>query len=72
VAHALGGAIFDPFFTTKEPGCGTGLGLSFVAGVAGAMGGGIETWNLPGGGACFRMHLAAIPPAGCSAEPQAA
>lgn len=72
VAYALGGAIFDPFFTTKEPGCGTGLGLSFVAGVAGAMGGGIETWNLPGGGACFRMDLAAIPPAGASANPHAA
>jgi PAS domain S-box-containing protein len=72
VAHALGRAIFDPFFTTKEPGCGTGLGLSFVAGVAGAMGGGIETWNLPGGGACFRMDLAAIPEAAASANSHAA
>jgi two-component system C4-dicarboxylate transport sensor histidine kinase DctB len=51
--------IFDPFFTTKDPGRGTGLGLPFAAGVARAMGGGIETWNLPGGGACFRMELAA-------------
>lgn len=67
VADALAGAIFDPFFTTKEPGCGTGLGLSFVAGVARAMGGGIETWNLPGGGACFRIELAAIPDAVCPA-----
>ncbi|WP_368414694.1 sensor histidine kinase [Falsiroseomonas sp.] len=72
VADALAGAIFDPFFTTKEPGCGTGLGLSFAAGVARAMGGGIETWNLPGGGACFRMDLAAIPSAGCPAQPHAA
>jgi C4-dicarboxylate-specific signal transduction histidine kinase len=72
VADALAGAIFDPFFTTKEPGCGTGLGLSFVAGVARAMGGGIETWNLSGGGACFRMELAAIPEAGCPANSHAA
>ena len=51
-------AIFDPFFTTKEPGRGTGLGLSIAAGVARAMGGGIEAWNLPEGGACLRMELA--------------
>jgi PAS domain S-box-containing protein len=62
VPDALAGMIFDPFFTTKEPGRGTGLGLPFAAGVARAMGGGIETWNLPGGGACFRMELAAAEP----------
>lgn len=72
VAHALAEAIFDPFFATKESGCGTGLGLSFVAGVARAMGGGIETRNLPSGGACFRMELAAIPEAGYPARPHAA
>ncbi|HEV7266077.1 MAG TPA: PAS domain-containing protein [Falsiroseomonas sp.] len=51
--------IFDPFFTTKEPGRGAGLGLPFAAGVARAMGGGMDAWNLPGGGACFRMEIAA-------------
>jgi PAS domain S-box-containing protein len=51
--------IFDPFFTTKDPGRGTGLGLPFAAGVARGMGGGVDAWPLPGGGACFRMELAA-------------
>ncbi|MGG5818238.1 sensor histidine kinase [Falsiroseomonas sp. HW251] len=59
IADPIRDAIFDPFFTTKEPGRGTGLGLPFALGVARAMGGGIETWNLPEGGACFRMELAA-------------
>jgi C4-dicarboxylate-specific signal transduction histidine kinase len=54
--------IFDPFFTTKEPGRGSGLGLALAAGVARAMDGGIETWNLPSGGACFRMELALAEP----------
>jgi PAS domain S-box-containing protein len=55
----LGEAIFDPFFTTKEPGRGIGLGLPFAAGVARGMGGGMDAWTLPDGGACFRMELAA-------------
>jgi PAS domain S-box-containing protein len=58
IAEELREAIFDPFFTTKEPGRGIGLGLPFAAGVARAMGGGIEAWNLPGGGACIRLGLA--------------
>jgi histidine kinase len=58
IPDALREAIFDPFFTTKEPGRGTGLGLSIAAGVARAMGGGIEAWNLAEGGACLRMELA--------------
>jgi C4-dicarboxylate-specific signal transduction histidine kinase len=62
VPDALADRIFDPFFTTKEPGRGTGLGLAFVAAVARGLGGGIESWNLPGGGACFRMELAAVEP----------
>jgi signal transduction histidine kinase len=61
IAAGLGETIFDPFVTTKEPGRGTGLGLSVVAGLARAMGGGVEAWNLPEGGACFRMELAAGP-----------
>ena len=72
VPDALADAIFDPFFTTRDPGCGTGLGLPFAAGVAQAMGGGIETWNLPGGGACFRMELAASPTPSDAAASRAA
>jgi C4-dicarboxylate-specific signal transduction histidine kinase len=58
IPDAVREAIFDPFFTTKEPGRGTGFGLAFTASVARAMGGGIEAWNLPEGGACLRMELA--------------
>lgn len=58
VPEALAGRIFDPFFTTKEPGRGVGLGLPLAASIARGMGGGLTTWNLPGGGACFRLELA--------------
>jgi C4-dicarboxylate-specific signal transduction histidine kinase len=61
IPEALRETIFDPFFTTKDPGRGIGLGLPLAAGVARAMGGGIEAWNLASGGACFRMALAAVP-----------
>lgn len=64
VPEAIREAMFDPFFTTKDPGRGIGLGLPLAAGVARGMGGGIESWNLAGGGACFRMALA---PAGVPA-----
>jgi PAS domain S-box-containing protein len=57
--ETLGETIFDPFFTTKEPGRGIGLGLPLAVGVARGMGGSMDAWNLPGGGACFRMELAA-------------
>jgi C4-dicarboxylate-specific signal transduction histidine kinase len=62
VPEALAGRIFDPFFTTKEPGRGSGLGLAFAASIARGMGGGLTTWNLPGGGACFRLELAMAEP----------
>lgn len=57
VDPALADAIFDPFFTTKEPGRGIGLGLPFAAGVARAMGGSLDAWNLAEGGACFRLEV---------------
>jgi C4-dicarboxylate-specific signal transduction histidine kinase len=62
VPEALVGRIFDPFFTTKEPGRGIGLGLALAASIARGMGGGLTTWNLPGGGACFRLELAMAEP----------
>jgi PAS domain S-box-containing protein len=68
VPETLGETIFAPFFTTKEPGRGAGLGLAFAAGVARAMGGGIEAWNHARGGACFRMEIA---PALAAAPPSA-
>lgn len=62
VPEALAGRIFDPFFTTKEPGRGIGLGLPLAASIARGMGGGLTSWNLPGGGACFRLELAMAEP----------
>ena len=62
VPEALAGRIFDPFFTTKEPGRGVGLGLPLAASIARGMGGGLTTWNLPGGGACFRLEMAMAEP----------
>lgn len=58
VPEALAGRIFDPFFTTKEPSRGLGLGLPLAASIARGMGGGLTSWNLSGGGACFRLELA--------------
>ncbi len=72
IPELLRDAIFDPFFTTKEPGRGIGLGLPFAAGVARAMGGGIEAWNLPGGGACVRLELATAEAAASRQAPVAA
>jgi C4-dicarboxylate-specific signal transduction histidine kinase len=57
IPEAAVDAIFDPFFTTKDPGRGIGLGLPFAASAARAMGGRLEAWNRPGGGANFRLEL---------------
>jgi PAS domain S-box-containing protein len=65
IPDAVRDAMFDPFFTTKDPGRGIGLGLSFAASAARAMGGGVAAWNLPGGGANFRIEL----PLAAAAEP---
>ncbi len=73
IPEAAVDAIFDPFFTTKDPGRGIGLGLPFAASAARAMGGRLEAWNRPGGGANFRLELPLADmgamPAGASAVP---
>jgi signal transduction histidine kinase len=51
--------LFEPFFTTKE-GKGTGLGLAVSLHLAQGMGGRLTAENLPGGGACFSVHLPAV------------
>ena len=46
--------LFSPFKTTKTT--GTGLGLSVVARIASAHGGGVRAEDAPGGGARFRVN----------------
>jgi len=52
--------LFDPFFTTKEPGKGTGLGLSICARLVEGMGGRIDAFNVPDGGARFMIRLPSV------------
>jgi signal transduction histidine kinase len=47
----------EPFFTTKEPGHGTGLGLSQVAGFARQCGGQVRISTGPGRGTTVRLYL---------------
>jgi PAS domain S-box-containing protein len=51
--------IFNPFFTTKDK--GTGLGLAITHKVVSEHGGAIEAGNAADGGACFTVHLPAMP-----------
>jgi len=53
--------VFDPFFTTKPPGEGVGLGLAISNEVAHELGGAIQAYNHPQGGACFEITLPLVP-----------
>ena len=52
--------IFSPFVSTKQH--GSGLGLHIAHKIMERHGGNITWENLPGGGACFRASLPAMPP----------
>lgn len=51
--------VFDPFFSTRETGEGTGLGLSLARKLMREMGGSIDLYNTPTGGACAHIRLPA-------------
>jgi PAS domain S-box-containing protein len=51
--------VFDPFLTTKDVGEGSGLGLFVCRNIVTAWGGSITVDERPGGGARFRVVLAA-------------
>ncbi len=59
---------FEPFALAGDPGCGTGLGLAMVSGVAQRHGGGVAVRSTPGRGTEFWFYLPVTPGAGEVAE----
>lgn len=59
IAPAIAERIFDPFFSTKGVGKGLGLGLSISYNIIKDFGGSLIATNPVGGGAEFRIELAA-------------
>lgn len=59
IAPAIAERIFDPFFSTKGVGKGLGLGLSISYNIIKDFGGSLIATNPAGGGAEFRIELAA-------------
>ncbi len=57
IPEAVAAQLFRPFFTTSES--GTGLGLYIAHELCRANEGQVEYVAVPGGGACFRVHLPA-------------
>ncbi|MCD9027030.1 PAS domain-containing sensor histidine kinase [Luteimonas sp. BDR2-5] len=57
IPDAVAAQLFRPFFTTSES--GTGLGLYIAHELCRANEGHVEYVAVPGGGACFRVHLPA-------------
>jgi two-component system, NtrC family, sensor kinase len=53
--------IFDPFFTTKEVSKGSGLGLTVIYGFMQDLGGRVEAFNRPEGGARFELRFPVRP-----------
>ncbi len=51
---------FEPFALAGDPGCGTGLGLAMVSGVAQRHGGGVAVRSTPGRGTEFWVYLPAL------------